>query len=382
MGSAGVTSRLWNFLGPLGLVLASTLVALAIGEVLARLAFPPVAQTLDEPFGASGAYEEHPVYGWRPRPNINHRSRRFGVTYTTNSRGLRDREHSLERSPGLRRIVVVGDSFTWGYGVHVQEGFPEILESRMRGTEIVNLGVTAFGLRQEFDYLKLEGVLYRPDIVILALCQNDIYRDSKSLQDIFRASAASRSKRTASGLFGPVKVWLAHRLVLYGLAQQAINTNRPLVKTLVTLGLKEGLRGFDGLDTNLVPALRTYPPELQASFEATEAELIEIRDWLVERKIRFILALIPALQAIDTRAFQHSISYTVFEPSDFDLGKPYRNLEAFARTNGIEVINTYPALKRRQESGASLYLRNDVHFNAAGHEAFAAEILGHLQRSE
>jgi lysophospholipase L1-like esterase len=130
-----------------------------------------------------------------------------------------------------------------------------------------------------------------------------------------------------------------------------------------------------------MPALRTYPPQLQSSFETTEAELLHLRDWLAGRKIRFILALIPARQAIEQRAFQHSIVYTKFEPSDFELDKPYRKLEAFANAHGIEVINPYPALKRGAEAGASLYLRNDVHFNAAGHEAFAEDILTYLQRA-
>src|SRR5205807_5192749 len=114
-----------------------------------------------------------------------------------------------------------------------------------------------------------------------------------------------------------------------------------------------------------------YPPQLQSSFETTQTELLQMRDWLAERKIRFILALIPAAQAIDSRAFEDSITYTVFDPSDFDLEKPYRNLQAFAEAHGIEVINTYPGLKRRAETRVPLYLRNDPHFNAAGHEAFA-----------
>ena len=368
--------------GPVVLVLASTLFAFVIGEFLVRLVVPVVPATLDDRSPTFSMYEPHPVLGWRPRPNLSVRSNRFDATFTTNSRGLRDGEHPLERSPGVRRIVVLGDSFTWGWGVNNNQAFPQILESRLPRTEIVNLGVSAFGLRQEFDYLKLEGLLYQPDIVILALCQNDIYRDGQSPQEKFRAMAAPRQKRAASGFTGPLKAWLSERVALYRLVQQAINTSPSLVKTLVVLGLKEELLGFEGLDPNLMPAMRNYPPRLQSSFDATEAELLEVRDWLAQRKIRLILALIPALQAVEPRAFRHSIAYTVFAPDDFELDKPYRNLEAFAHANGIEVINAYPALKRRAEAGASLYLRNDVHFNAAGHEAFAAEILAHLQRSE
>lgn len=373
--------RFRAFLGALGLVLASILITLAIGELIVRFAFPPAPVLLEELLVASGAYEPHPVLGWRPRPNVSYHSSRFDITYETNSRGLRDRERSLERSPGVRRIVVLGDSFTWGWGLHDHEAFPRVLESRLPRTEVVNLGVTAFGLPQEFDYLKLEGVLYQPDIVILALCQNDIYRNVNSLQDLYRAMIAPRVTRVPSGRSKPVKEWLSEHVALYGLVRSAINTNRSLSKTLVALGLRGELHGFEGLDENLMPALRTYPPRLQNSYETTQSELRQMRDWLAERRIRFILALIPAAQAIDSRVFEDTIAYTVFEPADFELDKPYRNLEAFARSHGIEVVNAYLGFKRRVETGVPLYLRNDPHFNAAGHAAFAAEILAYLQRS-
>lgn len=377
-----MTTRLRTALGPLVLVLASLLCAVVIGEIVVRVAFPPAPATLGERLLASGAYEGHPVLGWRPRPNARQHSQRFNATFTTNSRGLRDRERTLERTPGIQRIVLVGDSFAWGYGVNDGEVFPRLVESRLERTEVVNLGVSAFGLRQEFDYLKLEGALYQPDIVILTLCQNDIYRDGRTPHETYRAVTAPAPSRKAPPTFwGSPKAWVAERVVLYRVTQQAIATNRSLVKALVALGLKDGLVGFEGLDNNLMPALMTYPPQLQSSWDTTQAELLQIRDWLAERKIRFLLALIPARQAIEPRSFHHTIAHTAYEPSDFELDKPYRNLESFGRANGIEVINGYPALKRKGETGVSLYLRNDLHFNAAGHEAFAAEIAGYLQRS-
>lgn len=374
--------RLRALLGPLGLMLASVLVALAIGEVLVRLAFPPVPETLDEELVTSGAYQDHPVIGWLPRPNASGHSKRFNSTFRTNSRGLRDREHSLERTPGVRRIVMLGDSFAWGWGVNDHEVFASVLETRLERTEVVNLGVTAFALAQEFEYLKLEGALYQPDIVVLAFCQNDINRGGQPAPT-FRPAATPRAPRARPpGFSGWLKQWLDERLVLYRVARQGINTSPALVKALVALGIKDELMGYDGVDSDLTPALRNYPPKLQSSFEATLAELMQMRDWLAERKIRFVIALIPALQAIEPRAFLHSIAYTVYNPSDFDLDKPYRNLEAFARGNGIEVINAVPALRRRRETGETLYLANDIHFNAAGHAAFAAEIAAYLQRAQ
>jgi hypothetical protein len=144
------------------------------------------------------------------------------------------------------------------------------LESRLERTDVVNLGVSGYGLGQAFDYLKLEGILYEPDVVILALCQNDIYRSSSLPQRAVWAPPAPHSRRTPSGILGEIKIWLSEHLVLYQVAQQAINTNRTLIKAFIAIGLKEELEGFEGLDPNLLPALREYPPELQISYEATQ----------------------------------------------------------------------------------------------------------------
>jgi lysophospholipase L1-like esterase len=359
------------------LVITSILAALAVGEILVRGVFPPVRPAIEERLTTSPAYEAHPVLQWRPRPNAALHHRMFDVTYRTNSRGLRDREHALDRTPGTRRIMVLGDSFAWGYGVDGASIFPRLLEAGLAGTEVVNLGVTGYSLRQEFDYLKLEGAAYNPDVVILAFCQNDIYRSEQPV----KPRGDNPPPRIGSGALAPFKKWLSENVALYLLLQQAVNTNRTVLNALVALGVKEQLEGFEGLDDNLRPALIAYPPQLERSWNATQTELLEIRDWLAERRIRFILALIPARQAIEQRTFVHSIAYTKYGPSDFDLDKPYRNLETFARRNGIEVINTVPALRRgHQQAGSPFYLHQDVHFNAAGHAAFAAEILAYLKQ--
>jgi SGNH hydrolase-like domain, acetyltransferase AlgX len=165
---------------------------------------------------------------------------------------------------------------------------------------------------------------------------------------------------------------------LYQLLAEAINTNKTLVKLLVNAGVKGSLSSFDELDPNLAPALRVYPSKLQASFERTKAELLEIRGFLAEQRIRFILALIPSVQSVDDRAFRHSIAYSVFDEKDFELDKPYRLLEEFARRHGIEVVNPYRALKQRHQSGVHLYLRKETHFNPAGHATFARELAAYL----
>lgn len=116
-------------------------------------------------------YLYDPKLGWRNVPNRKSTTR--GNPLTINSRGLRDREYAYKKPDGMRRLLVLGDSFAWGYGVGDGEMFPEVLERRLaagnRPWQVLNSGVSGWGTDQEYLFLVDEGFRYQPDIVLLAL---------------------------------------------------------------------------------------------------------------------------------------------------------------------------------------------------------------------
>lgn len=132
---------------------------------------PPIY--LEEPgFEVTGhRYLFDSELGWKNVPNWRAATR--GKTLTINSKGLRDREYPYDRVPGKKRILVLGDSFTWGYGVSDEEIYTEVLEGRLaedgRDWEIINTGVSGYGNDQEYLFLLREGLKYKPDVVMLAL---------------------------------------------------------------------------------------------------------------------------------------------------------------------------------------------------------------------
>ncbi|WP_404307318.1 SGNH/GDSL hydrolase family protein [Neorhodopirellula lusitana] len=109
--------------------------------------------------------------GWRNIPNW--RASTHGSSLTINSKGLRDREYAYEKPTSVKRILVLGDSFAWGYGVSDKEIFTEVLETRLEQSpttwEVINAGVSGWGTDQEYLYLLDEGFRYEPDIVVLAM---------------------------------------------------------------------------------------------------------------------------------------------------------------------------------------------------------------------
>jgi lysophospholipase L1-like esterase len=117
----------------------------------------------------------NPLIGHEHRPNG--RARLMGVDVAINSKGLRDREIAYERTPGTLRILMLGDSFTEGWGVAFDETFSKRIERLYaeRGilAEVINAGVGNYNTVMEVNYFLDEGWKYRPHIVVLNYIFND-----------------------------------------------------------------------------------------------------------------------------------------------------------------------------------------------------------------
>jgi lysophospholipase L1-like esterase len=136
-----------------------------------------------EQTGHKYLYDEH--LGWRNIPNW--KATTFGHSLTINSKGLRDREYPYQKPPGTMRILVLGDSYAWGYGVADNQVFSEVLEAKFEQTgskiEVLNSGVSGWGTDQEYLFLVDEGIKYAPDLVVLAFfVLNDMDDNSHSMQ--------------------------------------------------------------------------------------------------------------------------------------------------------------------------------------------------------
>ena len=93
--------------------------------------------------------------GWRNRPNVSSyfARREFRHHVRHNEYGLRGGPIDLEPSPQRPRVLALGDSFTWGYGVEEDETYCRLL-SQSLDVEVLNLGVSGYGTGQELLLLK------------------------------------------------------------------------------------------------------------------------------------------------------------------------------------------------------------------------------------
>jgi hypothetical protein len=116
------------------------------------------------------------TYGWAGRPGAS--APMGGGRATLNARGYRGRELTLPKPGDRTRVVVLGDSIAFGYGVSDEQTFPHLLDARNDGVEVANLGVEGYGPGQELLVLRRDGLPSQPDIVILAVCLRNDFVDA------------------------------------------------------------------------------------------------------------------------------------------------------------------------------------------------------------
>ena len=157
-----------NFL----LVLGSVLFALLVLEFALRIGDTPLAKPR-----WTHIHRVSPVLGFELVPGAVGVGK-LGETYRINSAGFRGAEVSREKSQDVRRIAVIGDSFTFGAGVDVEDTYPaqlqRLLNQRNLRSEVMNFGVVNHDMWQHYEMLKERVLPYEPDLVILAIFTNDL----------------------------------------------------------------------------------------------------------------------------------------------------------------------------------------------------------------
>jgi len=263
-----------------------SLVALAVGALLALVAAEGLVRIFfDEP--VQPRFVTDPGYGVRwneSRVDTRHYvPGEYDVRVTTNSIGLRGpREYRIERTPGTRRIVLLGDSFTFGFGVEDDEVVSTVLEDRLNGpagaprTEVVNMGVSGFGQAEELVTWQKRAQAWKPDAVVILYFDNDI--GNNAVAGLFAVGQDGRIVRTGAEYMPGARLQES----LYAIApvrwlfehSEAWNLVRNRLSQLVQNAKleKQGLKSFDDTTTSGVALTRALLGELAREIRAAGAE--------------------------------------------------------------------------------------------------------------
>lgn len=127
--------------------------------------------------GANGA-EFDPELLYVPKPGVSRfRGREFDAVVSITPDGLRDLPPRAPEQlrPGL--VVLAGDSFTYGFGVHDHETFGSVLQEQYH-YRTVNSGVPSYSTVRELLWLRRLGLLAKASVVIIQYCGNDAPENS------------------------------------------------------------------------------------------------------------------------------------------------------------------------------------------------------------
>ncbi len=120
-------------------------------------------------------YERDEAAGYRVKPMQDVRV--AGKRVVVNEWGVRDARPFFKRSAGLRRIVVLGDSVTWGgLGIDQSDAFTSVLERRLPDCEVINAGVNGYSVTQMVRLYQTHLKGLDPDMVMVFAIPRDFER--------------------------------------------------------------------------------------------------------------------------------------------------------------------------------------------------------------
>jgi lysophospholipase L1-like esterase len=336
--------RLWAF--RLALLLVSLGLAVAAAEIVLR----PSPGGRPRRVEAPELSRPDRLLGWSPLPGARTRLRspgEFDVAVRINRQGFRaDREYPLDLPPGIRRIVAVGDSFTFGNGVEVEDAFPSLLERRLPATEVINLGVPGYGVDQQLLMLESRGLRFRPDVVLLGLHTPDVFRNTQAFHG-----------QHAKPLF---RLGKDGGLVLTGVPVPPPGAPRPRQRT----GLLDRSRLFQML------WVRMERHGFGEVWDVTKGILRRMEAASERAGARLVVLLLPPQYAVyGSRLEKASQAHTIDCVAEI------------LRENRIEHLDLTPFLAARaeREPGELLFYRKDGHFTPAGNEVIARGVQAYLE---
>jgi lysophospholipase L1-like esterase len=314
----------------LTLLVVSVVVFFGLAELFVRLAFDDGSNFDIEMWKYARELKQvSPIPGVGHEHVPNAAGTYMGVPVVINSLGLRDREYEFAKPAGTVRILMLGDSLTFGWGAPVDGTTAKRLEGRLdaadpgRRYEVINAGIGNTNTAMQVAHFLSKWYQLEPDIVVLNYFINDAEETPSRKQNfVLERSYAA--------------VFLAGRLDVLWRSY---------------LGGSDWKAYYDGLYRDDAPGWRQVRESLAA-----------LADYCRRNGIGLLVANYPELH----------------ELADYPFARATGQVEAAAAADGVPFLDLLPAV--RGEDPESLWVTpTDAHPNAKAADRFAAAIAEQLR---
>jgi hypothetical protein len=331
----------------LSLIIISTLFALFLSEMALRLMdFDPLYVSPER----DRFWKYDSLLGWAHEPGQEgiFETPQFRTFVRINENGLRDRQHSYERQNDFKRILVLGDSFAWGYGVEESERFSQLLEASL-DVEVINAGVSGYSTDQELLWYRNEGIKYETDLVILMLAGNDVGDNDRELVSTIYYKPKFVLEEGQLALKGyPVPKTSPQGMFIYSLSQRSALAYFLVQRYFDLLSLYGNIKAHSNHTNSPAPDINAE----RESFGLTIALIDEMRNIAKSRNAKFMIV-------------------TTDRWWNYPGEETYKDFVTIMQSEGFLVLDveSMPGFDREE-----MLIPDDGHWNQSGHEFVTEKI--------
>lgn len=346
---------------------------------------------------------------WGPYSVVEHATEEFSYQARINNLGFRDRDFAVRRS-GAKRVLAIGDSFTYGWGVDAEDSWPKVMERELRRggleIEVANLGAPGAGPREYAALAERAIPLLRPDLIVVAVLQaDDLFQAAESPAER-QAPASQRVLRAFRAFYpnmmqmlSPVDTKQVHvskeemreiwRKQVKDFLGQMTTVEKARFENL-PFQVRAAYRG-GGLNPGLLYMAMRHRGFLidtcdvggkgRRGIEETAKELAKIRQYAERAHADVVVVPVPYRAYVSRwdQAEMVGLGFHV-EEGMLSWNTPDEVIQEACRGAQVQFISVTGEFRERGRAN-ELYFELDGHLNKAGHGAFG-ELAGRMVRTK
>lgn len=307
------------------------------------------------------------LYELKPNTSRYYRGEDYDkkILYATNKYGQRSPDFTLTEN-NRKKILVVGDSIPFGFGVEEKHTFPRFLEKDLNHkvikTRVINAGMGTYNIIQDYWYIKHKGQVFKSDLVILCLNLSNLVKisdwifDSKKNYVRPKYPEETKFKSNTRGLFGG-------KYSKVGKYLDKLYLFRFIIKPYIEKKLShQNKKNFIGNIDQIKKYIEIYKSKTDKDFNLRIEYLSEIKN---------------QCRAIGTELLVLIFPFTSQLENNFkDISLPQQLIIDYCKKRKIRVKSVLEMFQKNKHSRAvGYYYFDEVHLTKQGHKFVAQNLV-------